>query len=607
MFNDEGKISRLTSRNHLRVRNHKSPITNLGLLTGVIVVCGIVFAVHKPALSARAVSFDDEQYLFENHLVQNPSFKSAVRFLSEVLRPSTVRGYYQPLTMISLMLDYAMGGRADNLTVFHLTSLCLHLANTALIILLLYMLFGQFWPAAIAGLLFGVHPMTVEPIPWIGERKTLLASFFALWSIIIYLRYTHTGNWRNYILCIVMYILSLMAKPTTTPLPVLFVLLDFWPLNRLSNRTLQEKIPPFIIMLVFAFITVISQSRSANVTMPSEYSPVRILLILCHNIIFYLYKIILPINLSSHYPFPDPLNLSDKMVLAGVIGTCVLIPALLISLRRTRVFLTGWLFFFIAIFPTMGVIGFTNVVASDKYTYLPSLGLLIILAWLLSRLWMRLSALPAYRIVIVVFVLLLATSEALATRYYLKNWKDTDTLYRYMLSLSPNVSVLRNNYGAYLYKNGQLNQAIEQFEQAIRLMPKNFAALSNMGIVYCIKGQLKKAVSCWIDTLRLQPDWGDALNNLAWLKATQKDPNFRNPDAAMQMALRACKLTDYAKPEYLDTLAVAYAAAGRFDQAIETAQKAIKQAETAANKKLAAEIKNRLRLYQAGQMYFEGG
>ena len=226
MFNDEGKISRPTSRNHLRARNHKSPIMNLGLLTGVIVVCGIVFAVHKPALSARAVSFDDEQYLFENHLVQNPSFKSAGRFLSEVLRPSTVRGYYQPLTMISLMLDYAMGGRADNLMPFRLTSLALHTANTILIILLLYQLFDNMWAAAATGLLFGLHPMTVESIPWLAERKTLLAVFFALWSLIFYIRFSRSRGRRNYGFCMMFFILALLSKQNTTRLPILMLLLD---------------------------------------------------------------------------------------------------------------------------------------------------------------------------------------------------------------------------------------------------------------------------------------------------------------------------------------------------------------------------------------------
>jgi hypothetical protein len=202
-------------------------------------VCTAVIAVHWPALSAQALSFDDNEYLADNTLVKSPSWLSAWKFLSQVLEPSTVRGYYQPLAMISLMFDYSLGGRVENLLPFHRTSLALHAANTALIIVLLYLLFGNVWIAAAVGLLFGLHPMTVETIPWVGERKTLLAAFFALWSFIFYLRYTHArkagakiqspvnrSTWGFYIACLFFYLLALMSKPTSTPLPFLMLLLD---------------------------------------------------------------------------------------------------------------------------------------------------------------------------------------------------------------------------------------------------------------------------------------------------------------------------------------------------------------------------------------------
>ena len=190
------------------------------LIALIVAVCVAVVIAHWPALSANALSFDDTQYLTENLLVQSPGWASAKQFLTEVLEPSTVRGYYQPLTMISLMVDYALGGRADNLMPFHRTSLILHAANTALVIVLLYLLFGQAPVAAAVGLLFGLHPMTVEPIPWMSERKTLLAAFFALCCLVAYVRFKHKGNWRLYVCCLVLYLLALMSKPTSVPLPL---------------------------------------------------------------------------------------------------------------------------------------------------------------------------------------------------------------------------------------------------------------------------------------------------------------------------------------------------------------------------------------------------
>ena len=136
----------------------------------MVLVALTVAGAHWPALSAQALSIDDGQFLTENALVQDPGWASAKRFFTEVLEPSSVKGYYLPLSMISLMLDYAAGGRPDDLRPFHRTSLALHVLNSCLVIVLLYSLFGQVMPAVLAGLLFGVHPLTVEPVAWVGER-----------------------------------------------------------------------------------------------------------------------------------------------------------------------------------------------------------------------------------------------------------------------------------------------------------------------------------------------------------------------------------------------------------------------------------------------------
>src|SRR4030042_3211271 len=158
----------------------------------IIIVCILVFIVHLPALTRRALTMDDDQYVTKNVLVRNPSWGSAGRFFTEVLEPSTVKGYYQPLTMLSLMGDYVLGGRPSNLKPFHRTSLLLHMANTALVIVLLYILFGNAWIAAGVGLLFGLHPLTIECVAWISQRKTVLSAFFALWSLILYVYFARS-------------------------------------------------------------------------------------------------------------------------------------------------------------------------------------------------------------------------------------------------------------------------------------------------------------------------------------------------------------------------------------------------------------------------------
>jgi tetratricopeptide (TPR) repeat protein len=502
----------------------KQPASQVNLVVLLTVaVCVAVLVTHWPALSAQALSFDDIQYFVDNPLVRNPSWESVQRFLTEVFEPSTIGGYYQPLTMISLMLDYALGGQTDSYMPFHRTSLILHVANTALIIVLLYQLFGQALVAAGVGLLFGVHPLTVEPIPWIGERKTLLAAFFSLWSIILYVHFLHKGNSKAYRGSIVMYVLALMSKPTSTPLPALILLMDYWPLRRLKWRTVLEKLPFFVIGGIFAVITYISQTRTAAVITPETYGPMRVPLVICHNIIFYLYKMIWPVNLSSHYAFPKPLGLSTPMTLAGVIGTCILIPSLVISLRWTRAALTGWLMFFVMIFPTIQILQFSNVIASDKFVYLPSIGILMVLAAFLG--WLcdagNISLYRTRYATIAIVLLMLAGAEIFATRRYLVNWKDTTSLFAHMIRVTPRAVSLWDNMGVAYGEKNELEKAIECFKEALKIDPNDIDAPVNIGMAYAIQGKYDDAVFYYNKAIKVRPDNVGAYHNLGVLLADQ--------------------------------------------------------------------------------------
>jgi tetratricopeptide (TPR) repeat protein len=516
------------SPEELTARNNRCPPVWLtsrnGLLTILIVaVCAAVLITHWPALSAKVLSFDDNRYFTENFLVRSPSLESAWRFLTEVLNPSTVGGYYQPLTMISLMLDYAIGGQTDNIMTFHRTSLLLHVANTALIIVLLYQLFGRIWVAAAVGLLFGVHPLTVEPIPWVGERKTLLAAFFALWSLVLYVRFTRSGNPKTRIGSIVMYALALMSKPTSTPLPVLMLLIDYWPLRRLSWRTILEKWPFFVIGGISAVITYISQSRTASVITPESYGLMRVPLVICHNIIFYLYKMIWPVNLSSHYVFPHSLGFSTPMVKIGIIGTCILIPLLLVSWRWTRAAIIGWLIFFVMVFPTMQMLQFSDVIASDKFVYLPSIGILMTLAAFLSWIcYVDGNRRHTIRCAIMaIVVLLLAGVESFATRQYLADWKDTASLFAHMVKVTPNAVSPRSNLGVALAVRGDVNEAMKCFNDVLKLDPNDTDAHVNLGKIYADRSQYDEAMYHYNKTIQINPDEASAYVHLGVMLATQ--------------------------------------------------------------------------------------
>jgi tetratricopeptide (TPR) repeat protein len=542
---------------------------NLFLLTILIIIVSIItLMAHWPVLSAHAFSFDDDQYLKDNCLVKNPSWGSAGRFFTEVLTPSTVGGYYQPLAMISLMLDYAMGGRENNLSTFHRTSLILHLLNTSLIIIFLYLLFHNCWIAALTGLLFGVHPMTVEPMAWISERKTLLAAFFALLSLVLYLGYIRKSNTKFKWGALGAYVMALMSKPTSTPLPILFLLLDYWPIGRLNRKTILEKIPFLAVGTISALITYFSQENTAGVQI---YHGFQFLLIPCHNILFYLSKFFWPVNLSSYYPFPAPFSLTNPSVFLSVIGACLLLAILIYSLRWTKGFFTGGLFLFFALIPTMGGIQFNDVIASDKYAYLPLTGILLVLCWVLTKVWRKKTAgssagakyrIPIIQMGIILVIGILAVAEIVTVRNYLVKWRNSGTLYGYMLKLAPQTPSLHFCYGKILSDNGQFDEAISHFKETIRLDPNYTLAYNNMGIIMMDRKQWDQAVDCFSKAIKTGPGFDQAYGNLGIILFSQG-----KCDQAMDLFRKAVELAPY-NPDNCYNLASSLFQASQWDEAI---------------------------------------
>jgi tetratricopeptide (TPR) repeat protein len=534
----------------------------LALLIGVVAV--IVLAVQWPATSARADYFDDGLYLGHNRLVQNPSWSSIGQFLSEVWKPSTVSGYYQPLTMISLSLDSAMGGRPDNPVPYHCTSLALHVLDTALVILLLYLLLGNAWAAAVVGLLFGVHPLAVEPIPWTGERKTLLAAFFALWCLVLYVLYVQRGRRLFYGLSLLMLVLALLSKPTTVPVPLLLLILDWWPLRRVSWRALIEKIPFFAIAGLAAVVTVISQARACIITLPQEQPASKIPLTICHNIIFYPYKMLWPTKLTYSYVCPDPLLLSQPLVLAGVIGTAILLVLLLLSLRWTRALWAGWVFFFVAIFPTMGVIGFTNVIASHKYAYLPVVGFLLILTWFLIAMGSALQRSARARIWLgggIVAAVALVALEIRLTREQLGYWQSSESLYRYMLTLDPGQDGLETGLGYALFQQGHIDESIAMYRTAIGHNPRYAISHNNLGTALGTQGKFAAAAEEFRKVIDLTPRSPVGYSNLARALARQGQN-----DEARKYYEQSLTVDPYAA-DALNGLGVLLATQGKLDEA----------------------------------------
>ena len=570
------------------------------------------FVVHYPGVHADAFFLDDNQFLLDNPLVQNPGWPSAKRFITEVFEPSTVEGYYKPLTMISLMLDYARSGHSLDAAPYRLTNVLLHTANAGLLALLIYLLLGRPIAAGCAALLFAVHPVNVEAVIWIAERKTMLATFFALLSMIAYVRFAETraGGW--YAGCALAFVAAALAKPIVIMLPALLLILDVWPLRLINSkrdvlRMLIEKVPLFVIAAVFAAITFVSQTRAAGTQLPTQWSLLRMPLIICHNLVFYVRELLVPFGYYPFHPFPDPVAITQPAMIAGLIGTAVLIVALWLSVRRTRVAWASALFFVVAVFPTLGVIGFTIVIAADKYAYLPSIGVYIavagLLAWLIDRPAARLA-----RVAVPAVVLAIAVVFTIGVNIRQRAWRTVDTLYARVMEMAPDAAIPRTNYGIIMYDRGEFAAAEKLYRESLRIRPAQAEAHNNLANALLAQGRPNEARAEFAEALNIWPDYPDAHVGYGYIlslagdlegaiqherRALELDPenlralnnlgnalvNARSLDEALEVFNRALALrpTD---AETHNNIAAAYAAAGDPDRAIEHYRLAVNRSPT---------------------------
>jgi Flp pilus assembly protein TadD len=456
---------------------------------------------------------DDKFYLGAPE-VRNPSWHSLKPIFGEVLAPSIVKGYYQPLALTSIMLDFLDPAAKNNLRPFHRTSLMLHLLNVALVVVLLYLLFGNWMTGCLLGLLYGLHPLNADVVLWIAERKAVLSTCFALWSMVLYVLYaqqadkTRERNWKLFGTSLFMYVCAVLAKPTAVPVAVLLLVLDFWPLKRLNWRTLLEKAPYGIVCGLFALVTVISQSRSFDAGKVEMIKAVHLPFVMAYSLGLYLFKTVWPAGLVYDYPLPRLFSLANPEVLGCVFITLAFVATMAFTMRRTRALLAGGLLFVIAIFPALGIVRFTSSIVSNRFMYLPMVGLLLPINWALLHVWNTARGVVKTRIVLIVTIVALAAGCAVATRNYESQWRDSLTLLQYYLTKSPDDWKLHTRMGNERVERGDLDAAIAEFTEAIRLNPGWAENRLNVGRALFTEGRLPEALEAFTGALRLTPnDW----------------------------------------------------------------------------------------------------
>ncbi len=501
-----------------------------------VFVALVVVVVHWPVLSSQAVSLDDEIFLDQDVAIGNPGLASVGKVFREVLEPTGVGGYAQPVAKISLMADVALGGTYDRLEAFHRTNLLLHVMNTVLVVVLVYRLFGHAVAAALCGLLFGVHPLTVEVVAWVAQRKAILAASLGLWSLVLYVWYVQRRRAWVYIAALAAYALATMSKPSAVPIAGLLLVLDWWPLGRFGGghwrevgatpcasvtggpgwrRLLVEKVPFFAVAFVASVVILQSNVSTVGLELPTENPVLNVPLIVCHKLAFCLGKVSWPVDLSCYYPPPRPLAMSNPDVAMGVAAMVVLAVAVVMTTRWTRGVAAGVVFFVAAMSPMLGAVSYSWTYVHDNYIYFPAVGLVLMLAWAARRAmasrsrWGR-----AARVVLVGVVVCVIVTEAVASRRQFVYWRGRTDLYERMLVLRPDCPILHSNLGVLLVDKGDLDGALERFEEVVRLAQDDPKARSNLGNVLYDLERLDDAIAQYREAVRLDDQYVDAWINL---------------------------------------------------------------------------------------------
>jgi len=480
-----------------------------------------VAALYAPALWYDFVLLDDPSYV-----VENPQVLGGLSWPGVVWAFTTFyKGYWIPLTWLSYMADVSVGGPGP--AMFHATNIALHAANVALLFTLLVRLTSSPWKSLVAAALFAAHPLHVESVVWITERKDVLSTFFAFLSLHLYARYAGRPRLTTYLGVAGCFALSLMAKPMMVTLPVLLLLLDIWPLGRLQfdrqarwRPVLLEKLPLLGIAAGVSVLTVMTQGNAGAL---ADFDALPLGPRLGFAILGYgafLYRLVWPVGLNALYAFPEPLSVGWTLV-AGVVLAGLTIVAVR-SVRTQPYLTTGWFWFLIAMAPVSGVLQAGQQWTADRFAYVPFIGLYIAIVWLVAPVMGRVRY-GAVGVSIAVIV-----TAAVATQTQMAHWKNGEVLWQRILAMGGDVIRGHIVLGYEMSRTGRKEAAIEHFEAVLRLQPDHAEAKGRLGTVHAELadslergGRFDEAVAHYRDAVRLMPDAAEVQNNFGALLAGQ--------------------------------------------------------------------------------------
>ncbi|MFQ5442324.1 MAG: tetratricopeptide repeat protein [Thermodesulfobacteriota bacterium] len=481
------------------VRSNKTLVLSLCAVTAIVTLI-----VYLPALNNGFVNWDDPLYVTENLHIRSLDIKW--------LFTGVVAANWHPLTMLSHTVDFALWNM--NPWGHHLTSVILHALNTALVYMVTFRLIsiaqkntdnkitGRVIAGAAAALLFGLHPLHVESVAWVSERKDVLSVFFYLMSIIVYLNYVTIGPQRGaskkyfyYLLSLLLFALALMSKAMAVSLPIVLLLIDFYPLDRLKHikGIILEKIPFLLLAILSAIVTIWAQHKGDAIEPLKLHNLTERIVLPARAYIFYLYKMIIPVNLSPVYPpavdpgLFNPLTIISVIVLAAITVFCV------IKFRK-KLFLSLWLYYLVTLLPVIGIIKVGPLEVADRYAYLPSVGPFILAGLGLALVMKKAGGRPLKAFLIITAASILVIF-ALMTRAQTRVWKGPITFWSEIIRIYPErVFIAYNQRGVAYAMAGKPELAIKDLNRALKLFPDDRRLLFNRARVLGALGKYEEAI-----------------------------------------------------------------------------------------------------------------
>jgi protein O-mannosyl-transferase len=565
----------------------------------VLAVCGFlllaVALVFGKTVRYDFVNFDDKQYVYENpDLARGLNAQQIARAFT-----TTRASNWHPLTWLSYMLDYCICGLKP--WGYHLGNVLLHAATVILLLLVLWRMTGDFWPSAFVAAVFAIHPLQVESVAWVAERKDVLSGLFFVLTLGAYVGYVRRPfSFLRYLAVVVLFALGLMAKPMLVTLPFVLLLLDYWPLDRMALRwrLLLEKLPLFVLSGASCVATSIAQREvAASLDLIPFSARVANALV---SYAVYVGHLVYPMGLAVFYPHPGNQVPVWQVIVALLLLACISVGVLAWR-RKAPYLLVGWCWYLGMLVPVIGLVQVGSQSMADRYTYLPQIGLVIGLAWGAKRV---LESRPRYVDVCVV-------ASALAVAFLMgcawqqtSYWRDSETLWRHAIACTPPNAVAHNNLGSALDNRERMDEKIAEYREALRLQPNFAYANCNLGVALAERGQIDEAIACFEKALKAWPNYFEAHSNLGkalasrgqfdeaiahYEKAIKAEPDNAVAYFNLGVALAACRRMDEAMarfqeaiqlrsnyPEAHNNLGIALGQCGRFDEAVAHFNKALK-------------------------------